>query len=79
MYPSVLYEYNIKLISQAAADPSDIFVGLDINNRVVDEAFSFDRTRSRLEEMGSTEYLKKRKWTGNHSTSSFNGILDRIE
>ena len=51
MYPSVLYEYNIKLINQATAEPSDIFVGLDINNRAVDDAFSFDRTRSRFKEM----------------------------
>ena len=76
---SVFYEYNIKLIIQAAAEPGNIFVGLDLNNRVIDEAFSFDRTRSRLEEMGSIEYLKTRKWTGTHSIKLFDEMLDRIE
>jgi hypothetical protein len=43
-------------------NPSGIFK-VDLDNQFCDEAFAFDRTRSRLEEMGSDDYLR-RKWTG---------------
>jgi len=76
---SVMYEYSIKVIIQAAAGPEKIFQGLDINNRVIDEAFSFDRTRSRLEEMGSAEYLKTRKWKGKQETKVLHDVVNRIE
>jgi protein AFG1 len=54
-----MYECNVKLIIHAATGPNDIFK-IDLENQFCDEAFAFDRTRSRLEEMGSDEYLKKR-------------------
>lgn len=79
VFVDVMYEYNIKLIVQADAGPDSIFQGLDVNNRVMDEAFSFDRTRSRLEEMGSESYLKAQKWTGNAGDVPLNRLLDRIE
>lgn len=57
-----MYEAHVKLILQLETQPKDIFE-VDLNNAHQDEAFSFDRTRSRLVEMGSKEYLKKR-WIG---------------
>ena len=36
---------------------------VDLENKVTDEVFAFDRTRSRMEEMRSEDYLKK-KWVG---------------
>ena len=42
---------------------------MDLNNAHQDEAFSFDRTRSRLDEMGSKEYLKRR-WVGRNNASA---------
>lgn len=79
VFIDVMYEYSIKVIIQAAAGPEKIFQGLDINNRVIDEAFSFDRTRSRLEEMGSAEYLKTRKWKGKQETKVLHDVVNRIE
>lgn len=57
-----MYENNVKLIINAATKADDIFE-VDLNNQVFDEVFAFDRTRSRLEEMASTQYLQKR-WSG---------------
>jgi predicted ATPase len=57
-----MYESNVKLIIQAATKADEIFE-VDITNQVCDEVFAFDRTRSRLEEMASTQYLQKR-WSG---------------
>ena len=57
-----MYECHVKLIIHAATGPNDIF-RVDLENEFCDEAFAFDRTRSRLEEMGSDEYLK-RSWVG---------------
>jgi predicted ATPase len=57
-----MYESNVKLIIHAATKADDIFE-VDLNNQVCDEVFAFDRTRSRLEEMASTQYLQKR-WSG---------------
>ncbi len=54
-----MYESHVKLIVHAASNPGEIFK-VDLDNEFCDEAFAFDRTRSRLEEMGSDEYLKKR-------------------
>ena len=56
------YEANVKLILQLETPPKDIFT-VDLDNANHDEAFAFDRTRSRLEEMGSKEYLQK-GWHG---------------
>ena len=53
-----LYENECKIIVRAAARPDRLFqVDLEDKNR--DEAFAFDRTRSRLEEMMSQEWLKR--------------------
>jgi len=60
----VMYESNVRVIMHAETTP-DRLVSL-INEQGMasahDEVFAFDRTRSRLEEMRSQEYLKKR-WT----------------
>ena len=54
-----MYESHVKLIIHAHTDIDNIFK-VDLDNQHCDEAFAFDRTRSRLEEMGSDEYLKRR-------------------
>lgn len=46
------YDRNIKLIASAATAPNDIYAGKQL-------AFEFQRTRSRLEEMRSHEYLAR--------------------
>jgi len=60
-----MYERHVKLIIHAKVKSDQIFV-VDLENEFCDEAFAFDRTRSRLEEMGSDEYLKSR-WVGSTS------------
>ena len=57
-----MYESNVKLILQAATQPEGIFE-VDLEDQATDEAFAFDRTRSRLEEMRSESYLQRR-WSG---------------
>ena len=55
-----LYENECKIVVRAAARPDGLFqVDLEDKNR--DEAFAFDRTRSRLEEMMSQEWLKRKR------------------
>lgn len=69
IFVDAMYECHIKLIIHAEdAGPDEIFK-VDLENQVCDEAFAFDRTRSRLEEMGSDEYLKK-SWVRVHSLES---------
>jgi protein AFG1 len=68
-----MYECHVKLIIHAATGPNEIFK-VDLGNEFCDEAFAFDRTRSRLEEMGSDEYLK-RSWVGSSSNSGSNSSL----
>ena len=63
-----MYEAHVKLILQLETQPKEIFE-VDLNNAHQDEAFSFDRTRSRLDEMGSKEYLKRR-WVGRNNASA---------
>ena len=46
----VLYDHNVKLIVSAAAPPSEIYNGSKVE-------FEFQRTVSRLQEMGSHDYL----------------------
>jgi predicted ATPase len=57
-----MYESHVKLIVQAETEPDGIFT-VDLEDASCDEVFAFDRTRSRLEEMRSQQYLKKR-WAG---------------
>lgn len=45
-----LYEYKVKLLASAAAEPDDLYVAGD-------GAFEFERTASRLAEMQSDDYL----------------------
>ena len=59
-----LYECHVKLVVHGATNPEDMFQ-VDLENEHCDEAFAFDRTRSRMEEMRSEKYLKK-KWVGSH-------------
>ena len=56
-----MYECHVKLVIHAATDPAHMFeVDLESEH---DEVFAFDRTRSRMEEMRSEAYLR-RKWIG---------------
>lgn len=57
-----MYESNVKLVLHAAAQPEGIFE-VDLEDASMDESFAFDRTRSRLEEMRSEQYLQRR-WSG---------------
>jgi len=57
-----LYENHVKLVIQAETKPEEMFQ-VDLENEHCDEVFAFDRTRSRMEEMRSEKYLRK-KWTG---------------
>ena len=63
-----LYEHRVKLFASAAAAPTDIFrpdghgkpdSSVEKSASHMDEVFAFDRTVSRLIEMGSQEYLAK--------------------
>jgi predicted ATPase len=62
-----MYECNVKLVLHAEARLSELF-SIEANSSSSDEAFAIDRTRSRLEEMGSETYLRK-LWVGakNHA------------
>ena len=62
VFVDAMYECNVKLIVHAETSPEGIFQ-VDLANRDCDEVFAFDRTQSRLQEMGSNEYLRSR-WTG---------------
>ena len=57
-----LYECHVKVVLHTESSPDEMFV-VDLENKHTDEVFAFDRTRSRMEEMRSEEYLKK-KWVG---------------
>jgi predicted ATPase len=57
-----LYECHVKLVICATTSPDKMFE-VDLENQHCDEVFAFDRTRSRMEEMRSEGYLKK-KWVG---------------
>jgi predicted ATPase len=67
IFVDAMYESHVKLIIHAATLPQGIFK-VDLANKVIDEVFAFDRTRSRLEEMSSDGYLQK-KWQGKKSLS----------
>eukprot|EP00978_Attheya_sp_CCMP212_P029756 scaffold106863_cov47-Attheya_sp.AAC.1 len=60
IFIDAMYECHVKLIVHAATKPEGIFQ-VDLDDRFNDEVFAFDRTRSRLEEMGSEAYLRKTK------------------
>ena len=72
VFVDAMYESRVKLILHCETNPSGIFK-VDLDNQFCDEAFAFDRTRSRLEEMGSDDYLR-RKWTGPLLISKDKGI-----
>lgn len=65
-----MYECHVKLIIHAMTAPEAIFK-VDLDNQHCDEAFAFDRTQSRLQEMGSDEYLRSR-WIGTSSSGDRN-------
>lgn len=81
VFVDVMYESRVKLIMNAQAEPKDLF-RVDLDNPYIDEVFAFDRTRSRLEEMASTDYLKSR-WVGSSTTSSLSSssmsAIDTLE
>eukprot|EP00545_Synedropsis_sp_CCMP1620_P007473 CAMPEP_0119027152 /NCGR_PEP_ID=MMETSP1176-20130426/36627_1 /TAXON_ID=265551 /ORGANISM="Synedropsis recta cf, Strain CCMP1620" /LENGTH=406 /DNA_ID=CAMNT_0006983001 /DNA_START=145 /DNA_END=1365 /DNA_ORIENTATION=+ len=62
LFVDSMYESHVKLVIQAKTEPDGIFT-VDLEDESCDEVFAFDRTRSRLEEMRSQQYLKKR-WAG---------------
>jgi len=62
VFVDAMYECHVKLIVHAETLPEGIFK-VDLANNHCDEVFAFDRTQSRLQEMGSDEYLKSR-WSG---------------
>jgi predicted ATPase len=68
-FVDAMYECHVTLIIHAETNMNDIFK-VDLENQHCDEAFAFDRTRSRLEEMGSDEYLKTngKKWNEKKKT-----------
>ena len=72
-----MYESNVKLVLQAATQPEGIFE-VDLDDVNTDEAFAFDRTRSRLEEMRSESYLQRR-WSGTSVSTSPTEVKLRME
>ena len=60
-----MYECHVKLVIHAATNPERMFE-VDLDSCANDEVFAFDRTRSRMEEMRSEAYLRK-KWVGRSS------------
>lgn len=65
-----MYEAQVKLVLHTdAASIDDIFVVDNKKDYSQDEVFAFDRSRSRLEEMASKEYLSK-KWVGGNDTEN---------
>jgi len=68
VFVDAMYECHVKLVIHAEAAPGELFQ-VDLENQFMDEAFAFDRTRSRLDEMGSKEYLRRR-WSGSSQSSS---------
>mmetsp|Transcript_4754 Transcript_4754/g.10722 ORF Transcript_4754/g.10722 Transcript_4754/m.10722 type:complete len:366 (-) Transcript_4754:1761-2858(-) len=73
-----LYEANVKLIVQAAAEPTDLFV--TSKDDVLEESFAFDRTASRLEEMRSESYVQKQWLRGvtNKSTPDSKRVESKL-
>ncbi len=61
-----MYNHNVKLYCTAEASINDLFVVRKEEEEVFDEAFAFDRTKSRLIEMQSEVYfLKEHKFYKN--------------
>lgn len=59
-----MYELKVTLVLHTdAASIDEIFTVDNKADYTQDEVFAFDRSRSRLEEMASKKYLKK-KWLG---------------
>ena len=68
-----MYELKVKLVLHTQAESiDDIFVVENKEEYSQDEVFAFDRTRSRLEEMAGSKYLKS-KWIGDSTKSSGKG------
>lgn len=67
IFVDAMYESNVKLILQGARPPQEIVqVNKSETEADHDEIFAFDRTVSRLMEMSSESYLK-RKWKSHSS------------
>jgi protein AFG1 len=74
-FVDIMYECNVKLIIQAKTDVHGIFLP-DKGAQQPDEVFSFDRTVSRLDEMGSQKYLQKR-WARSRTAESKAALLSQ--
>jgi predicted ATPase len=72
-----MYEWKVRVLLQTNSDSvEEIFcVEGDKDSYQQDEVFAFDRTRSRLEEMSSTQYLSSR-WLGGETSSTAVSKLD---
>ena len=56
-----LYNHNVKLYCTAEAKLDELFVVSKGEEEIFDEAFAFDRTKSRLTEMQSEYYIKTKE------------------
>jgi len=71
-----MYEWKVRLILQTNANTiEEIFKCDDKESYQQDEVFAFDRTRSRLSEMSSKQYLS-RQWLGDSSSDGHDGDND---
>jgi len=70
-----MYECKVRLVLQTTANSvEEIFTVEDKESYQQDEVFAFDRTRSRLGEMSSRQYLAS-PWIGSGSTTNKNQKL----
>ena len=56
-----MYNHNVKLYCTAEAKLEDLFVVSEGEEEIFDEAFAFDRTKSRLTEMQSEHYINTKE------------------
>jgi len=65
-----LYDADTKLVVHAAAEPDKLLTTGGDSAANFDEIFAFDRTVSRLVEMGGVEYLGRSAWAGRGARNS---------
>ena len=74
IFVDAMYECHVKLSLHMECDLEDILGGDDDS----DEAFAFDRTASRLQEMSSEEYLKG-KWLGLEERDVRDRVMEQFD